>query len=125
MKKILVSMIALTIAAPAAAAQKQGSTQESAPESPSNATPGTANVTSIVDAEFPSYDANQSGQLERPEFTKWMIALKTQEIKAGSKALPASELTAWANGAFTSADTDGSAAVSKSELIKYLSGGAG
>lgn len=125
MKKFLVCTVALTIAVPAAAAQRQGSAQGNVAEAPSNATPAATNVTSIVDAEFPSYDANQSGQLERPEFTKWMIALKTQEIKSGGKALPASELTAWANGAFTSADADGSAAVSKPELIKYLSGGAG
>lgn len=82
-------------------------------------------VAAIVDSEFPAYDVNKDGQLDKAEFGKWMVALKDQEMKATGKTLPPAEVAAWANGAFASADVDKSTAVSKTELITYLSGGAG
>jgi hypothetical protein len=100
---------------PAAPAEAQGAT----PANPANS------VAAIVDSEFPAYDANKDGQLDQAEFGKWMVALKDQEMKATGKSLPPAEVTAWANGAFTSADADKSTAVSKTELVTYLSGGAG
>jgi hypothetical protein len=54
-----------------------------------------------------------------------MVALKDQEMKATGKTLPPAEVTAWASGAFTTADADKSISVSKPELISYLSGSAG
>jgi hypothetical protein len=102
-------------ATPAAPADAQAAT----PASPANS------VAAIVDSEFPAYDTNKDGQLDKAEFEKWMIALKDQEMKATGKTLPPAEVSAWANGAFTSADADKSTAVSKAELVTYLSGGAG
>ncbi|QUT03847.1 EF-hand domain-containing protein [Sphingobium phenoxybenzoativorans] len=116
MKFMMVCAVALFAASPALA--RQGDNAASG-----NQSQGASSVQSIVDSEFPAYDANQSGQLEQPEFIKWMVALKDQEMKATGKALPASEISAWASGAFTSADADGSGAVSKEELVKYLTGG--
>jgi len=81
-------------------------------------------VASIVDTEFPAYDQNHDGQLDKAEFSRWMVALKDQELKATGKSLPPAEVTAWADGAFVTADTDKSATISKPELIVYLSGGA-
>ncbi|QGP78153.1 EF-hand domain-containing protein [Sphingobium sp. CAP-1] len=81
-------------------------------------------VAAIVDAEFPAYDANKDGQLDQAEFSRWMVALKTQEMKATGSQLPADQVTTWANGAFTTADTDKNSTISKPELIHYLSGGA-
>jgi len=81
-------------------------------------------VASIVDTEFPAYDQNHDGQLDKAEFSRWMVALKDQELKATGKSLPPAEVTAWADGAFVTADTDKSATISKPELIAYLSGGA-
>lgn len=126
---------ALAIAAPAMAQQApvpaEGvtPTTPTAPASPQTATPAApanpaASVASIVDAEFPAYDANKDGQLDQPEFTRWMVALKSQEMKATGSTLPADQVSAWANGAFTTADKDKSISVSKTELVSYLSGGA-
>ncbi len=100
---------------------------QSAPASPQPAQPANPAdaVASIVDGEFPSYDANGDGQLDQAEFGRWMTALKDQEMKATGKTLPPAEVTAWASGAFTTADTDKSASVSKVELVTYLSGATG
>ncbi|MES2158724.1 MAG: EF-hand domain-containing protein [Pseudomonadota bacterium] len=106
-------------ATPAAPAEPQVATPQAAtPANPTNA------VASIVDTEFPAYDANSDGSLDQSEFSKWMVALKDQEMKATGKTLPAEQVTAWANGAFTTADADKSTSISKPELVTYLSGGA-
>lgn len=101
-----------------------GDPQAGMPQAETPANPGNA-VASIVDTEFPAYDANSDGQLDQAEFSKWMVALKDQEMKATGKSLPAEQVTAWASGAFTTADTDKSVSISKPELVAYLSGGAG
>lgn len=101
--------------APASPAEPQAAQ----PANPANS------VAAIVESEFPAYDANKDGQLDQAEFSRWMVALKDQEMKATGKSLPSAEVTAWASGAFTTADADKSAAVSKPELISYLSGSAG
>lgn len=105
-------------ATPAASATPQAAT----PAAPANPA---ASVASIVDSEFPAYDANKDGQLDQSEFTRWMVALKSQEMKATGSTLPAEQVTAWANGAFSTADKDKSISVSKPELVTYLTGGAG
>lgn len=117
-----------TPATPAAPAEPQAAMPQAAtPATPANSTPAnpTNAVASIVDTEFPAYDANSDGQLDQSEFSKWMVALKDQEMKATGKTLPAEQVTAWATGAFTTADADKSVSVSKPELVAYLSGGAG
>ncbi|MEC3911576.1 EF-hand domain-containing protein [Sphingobium sp. CR2-8] len=131
---------AIAVAAPAMAqtmAPDQGtvpaapqSATPAAPTAPQSATPATpanpaTSVATIVDSEFPAYDANSDGQLDQPEFTRWMVALKGQEMKATGSTLPAEQVTAWANGAFATADKDKSTSISKPELVSYLSGGAG
>jgi len=115
------------LVAPSAWAQA-AAPQQTAPAAPEGkqaqpATSGDA-VASIVDTEFPAYDQNHDGQLDKAEFSRWMVALKDQELKATGKSLPPAEVTAWADGAFVTADTDKSATISKPELIAYLSGGA-
>ena len=94
------------------------------PAQPATQPAPATSVASIVDSEFPAYDANSDGQLDQSEFSRWMVTLKSQEMKATGQQLPADQVTAWANGAFTSADADKSMMVSKSELITYLSAGA-
>ncbi|AJR26534.1 MULTISPECIES: EF-hand domain-containing protein [Sphingobium] len=119
---------ALLAATPALAQAGAAAPQEAAPASPQGneaqpATPGDA-VASIVDTEFPAYDQNHDGQLDKAEFSRWMVALKDQELKATGQSLPPAEVTAWADGAFVTADADKSMSVSKPELIAYLSGSA-
>ncbi|MCC4253197.1 MAG: EF-hand domain-containing protein [Pseudomonadota bacterium] len=130
---------ALALTAPAMAQQTMGAdpamspatpqtAQPAAPAQPQSATPAqpapAASVASIVDSEFPAYDANSDGQLDQSEFSRWMVALKSQEMKATGQQLPADQVTAWANGAFSTADADKSSMISKPELITYLSAGA-
>ncbi|MDV5822698.1 EF-hand domain-containing protein [Sphingobium naphthae] len=130
---------ALALTAPAMAQQTMGAdpamspatpqtAQPAAPAQPQGATPAqpapAASVASIVDSEFPAYDANSDGQLDQSEFSRWMVALKSQEMKATGQQLPADQVTAWANGAFSTADADKSSMISKPELITYLSAGA-
>lgn len=140
MVRLFLSSAMLAITAPAMAqdaASASPQTADPAPVSPQAAQPVPASpqpaqpanpadaVASIVDGEFPSYDANGDGQLDQAEFGRWMTALKDQEMKATGKTLPPAEVTAWASGAFTTADTDKSASVSKVELVTYLSGATG
>ena len=102
-----------------------GSSQAGASTSPQSATTApTDTVASIVDSEFPAYDANGDGQLDKTEFSRWMVALKDQEMKSRGEKLSAADVTAWADGAFKTADADKSTSVSKPELITYLSRGA-
>ena len=110
-------------AQPSTAIPAQPSTATPAQSTPAQSTPA-ASVASIVDSEFPAYDANGDGQLDQSQFSRWMLALKNQEMKATGQQLPADQVTAWANGAFTTADADKSLMVSKPELITYLSAGA-
>lgn len=136
MVRILLLSAAIAVTAPAMAqtAPEQGAmpaapaspaqSQPAAPANPAPSNPANA-VASIVDSEFPAYDANKDGQLDQSEFSRWMVALKTQEMKATGSQLPTDQVMAWANGAFSTADKDKSISVSKPELISYLSGGAG
>lgn len=75
-------------------------------------------VASILDSEFPSYDKDKSGSLNKAEFATWMDTLKA---KADPSAKPDK---AWNAAAFKKADTDKSASVSKAELATFLSSGA-
>ena len=109
-------------AAPQPAAQAQPAAAQPQAATPANPA---ASVAAIVDSEFPAYDANKDGALDQAEFSRWMVALKDQEMKATGATLAPEQVTAWANGAFTTADKDKSVSVSKPELISYLSGGAG
>jgi hypothetical protein len=134
MFRTLLITTALAVSAPAFAQTADPAPQPAAPaQSPAastpSATPATpanpaAAVATIVDSEFPAYDANKDGQLDQSEFSRWMVALKNQEMKATGAALLPEQVTAWASGAFTTADKDKSTSVSKPELISYLSGGA-
>ncbi|HEX7875249.1 MAG TPA: EF-hand domain-containing protein [Sphingobium sp.] len=115
-RRLLLSSL-LLIAAPATA-------QDAAAPSAGSAQETTDSVASIVNSEFPAYDANNDDQLDKPEFERWMVALKQQEMKTTGKTLAPAEITAWADGAFATADADKSISVSKPELITYLSAGA-
>ncbi|MGC4250892.1 MAG: EF-hand domain-containing protein [Sphingobium sp.] len=136
MLRTMIFSTALAIAAPAIA-QDAAMPQQPAPDAATPAQPGAAaqpeaaqpssqaaTVASIVESEFPAYDTNKDQQLDKAEFSKWMVALKDQEMKATGKTLAPAEVTAWAEGAFATADADKSGNVSKPELISFL-GGAG
>ena len=111
---------AVPVSAQTASTDAPGSAQATAP-SPAQTPADT--VASIVDSEFPAYDANGDGQLDKAEFSRWMVALKDQEMKSSGAKLAAADVATWADGAFKTADTDKSVSVSKPELISYLSRG--
>lgn len=79
-------------------------------------------VAQLVDAEFPAYDADKSGDLEEPEFTKWLLALHAAGGDAKSKAMDQTAKLKWAKDGFAAADTDKSKKISKAEMSKFLLG---
>ncbi len=79
-------------------------------------------VAAVVDSEFPSYDKNADGDLDRAEFTAWMVALKTASDPA--TAADSAETKSWVGAAFAQADKDKSTSVTKTELTGFLSQGA-
>lgn len=100
----------------------QTATAETAPADAKPVTDKTQ-IAQVVDTEFPTYDKNADSNLNRSEFGAWMVALKTASDPA-TKATDAATVK-WVDGAFASADADKSKSVSKAELTKYLSQGAG
>lgn len=95
---------------------------EPAQATPSNAaTPATSGqVTAIVEQEFPAHDADSNGELSAAEFGAWMTKLRAAAPQDAQSGDPAT----WATQAFKVADADGSASVSKTELIGFLTRGA-
>jgi len=130
MLRILLTSAVVVFAYPAFAqeAQSAGSAAPipAAQDEASAATEGAgddkAQVAAVVETEFPVYDADQSGQLDEAEFSKWILALKGQEMQSSGKAMDQAALTSWASSAFTAADADHNAAVTKDELTRYLGG---
>lgn len=82
-----------------------------------------AHVAKLVDTEFPSYDADKSGDLNQPEFAKWVLALhtKAEQAQAATKMDDKAKVT-WAKNAFATADVDKSKKISKAELNSFLLG---
>lgn len=103
----------------AAQAATSAPVQPATPATPASAA---AQVSAVINSEFPVYDADKSGELNEAEFSKWLVALKTKELETTGKTMPQADLTAWASAAFASADTDKSTMVSKPELTRFLGG---
>ena len=110
----------MPVADPAAnAAARAAQPAQSTPSAPANQA---SQVAAIVESEYPVYDTDKSGELDKAEFSKWLLALKQQEMQASGKTLPEAELTAWVSAAFLTADADKNGTVSKPELTTYLGG---
>lgn len=112
---------AQTPATPAQAAPAEQAVA-AAPAADSQPASGGSQVAQIVNAEFPSYDRNSDGSLDKGEFGSWMVALKTASDPATKAEDPATQT--WVTGALASADTDKSSTITKEELTAYLSKGA-
>ena len=124
MFRAFIAAAVLSAAAPAVAQTSADAPAAVQPEVPAQAQTPADTVASIVDSEFPAYDANGDAQLDKAEFSRWMAALKDQEMKSSGQKLAAADVVAWTDGAFNTADADKSMSVSKPELISYLSRGA-
>jgi hypothetical protein len=79
-------------------------------------------VEKLVDAEFPTYDANSNGDLDQAEFSKWVLALQGASGDPKAAAMDETAKNNWAQAAFASADADKSKKVSKEEMNKFLAG---
>lgn len=110
----------------------QAQTPQQTPQQPTTATDtaaataqpatGATQIAQVVDTEFPSYDKDGNGGLNKAEFASWMVALKTASDPA-TKATDQATKT-WVGTAFAQADKDKSAAVSKAEVTAFLAQGA-
>lgn len=95
---------------------------EPAPAAAPAPMPREQQVAQLVEAEFPAYDADKSGDLEEPEFTKWLLALHAAGGDATSKAMDQTAKLKWAKDGFAAADADKSKKISKAEMSKFLLG---
>ncbi|MGL5840012.1 MAG: EF-hand domain-containing protein [Sphingorhabdus sp.] len=101
--------------------------QESAPPADAAAAPSSSDratqVAALVDAEFPTYDADKNGELSQSEFKGWVMALHSKAEEAGGAAKKdQAAKDKWAKDAFTQADADKSKKISKAEMNKFLEG---
>ena len=80
-------------------------------------------IAQVVDTQFPTYDKDGDGKLNRAEFGQWMVALKSQTDPSTKADAPATRK--WIGTAFAQADTDKDKTVSKTELTGFLSQGQG
>jgi hypothetical protein len=102
-------------AAPAVPTSAAGSTSPAEASAPAPAAPTPpASIEQIVSTDFPLYDADKSGELNRSEFSAWMVAAKAQS----GAAAPDKK---WLSDAFAKADVDKSTTVSAVELTSFLS----
>ncbi len=90
-------------------------------EAPSTTTATPSDPKALIATEFPTYDKDASGNLDKSEFAAWMGALKA---KTGEKPMAPAEMTKWSDGAFATADKDKSKSVTLAELQNYLTGAA-
>lgn len=111
-----------TEAAPAPLAEPAPMTEAAPAAEPATpaAEPKEVTVAKLVDAEFPAYDANKNGDLDQPEFAKWILAL--HEAGGTAKQADAATKDKWAKDAFAAADADKSKKISKAEMNKFLLG---
>ncbi|MES2289594.1 MAG: hypothetical protein V4530_07630 [Pseudomonadota bacterium] len=101
-----------------------------APSAPATTTSQTTTTTTaatpsdpkaLIASEFPTYDKDGNGTLDKTEFAAWMTALKA---KTDAKPTPAAEMAKWTDGAFATADKDKSKSLTLAELQTYLTAGA-
>jgi hypothetical protein len=83
-----------------------------------------AAVKEVVEAEFPTYDADKNAELSKVEFTKWVTALreKSDASQGKTEKMPAPEMAKWTTSAFAAADKDKSKKVTKEEMMAFLQG---
>lgn len=81
-------------------------------------------VKQVVETNFPTYDIDQSGDLNAKEFGSWLSVLreKSANAKGAADDMPAAKKQAWLKEAFIKADADQSKKISKAELETFLMG---
>jgi hypothetical protein len=101
------------------AASASTTTQTDTTSTTTTATP--SDPKALIASEFPTYDKDANGSLNKAEFATWIGALKS---KSDATPTPAAEMTKYTDGAFATADKDKSKTISLAELQSYLTAGA-
>lgn len=111
----------MTAAQPAEAAAPAPATDAAAtPSAPAETAAAPAQPTdpaTILKNEFPTFDADKSGELSAVEFTTWMEALRKN---APGQPMTADQQTAWIKQSFAQADTSKNGTLNLDELTKFL-----
>lgn len=115
--------LVLVFAVPALAQNSMSPADTASPAPAASEAPASApsDPASIIRTEFPVYDKDANGSLNKAELATWLKALKSASPDAKPMA-PADE-TKWIDTSFTDADADKSASVSVAELTTYLTKG--
>lgn len=110
------------LTAPPPASESAPAPGASTQPAPSGAAATPTQVAQIVDQEFPTYDADSTGDLSEAEFGAWMKKLRAATDPAVDPE--SADVKTWIGQAFAAADGDKSKSVSKTELTGFLSRGA-
>jgi hypothetical protein len=113
--------------APAPSSAPTGPAQSAPPGDPAAAAAPKSKeetIKEVVSAEFPTYDADKSGDLNKDEFGKWVTTLREQTMAQQGKpaTMTDAEKASWVKNAFAKADADKSKKVSQAELETFLMG---
>lgn len=103
-------MAAPTTATPAPAAATPAPAPAAAPSDPA----------SILKTEFPNYDKDASGALDKSEMGAWLTALRNAQPASAKTTLTPAQQAEWLGKSFTDADSDKSGTVNLAELTKHL-----
>lgn len=105
-------------AQPGQPATPQASEAAAAPAQPSQPAASQEQVAQAVGKDFGSYDKDANNGLDKTEFAAWMSNLRKAAEPSFAPGTP--EANAWNEQAFTQADTDKSASITKQELTVFL-----
>lgn len=108
------------VAPTGAVPQNAPAPQTATPSDPTAAQPQATGdqIATVVNQEFPNYDKDGDGALNKAEFSGWMLALKSASDPATKAEDPKTKT--WMTQAFAQADADKSQSVTKAELTAFL-----
>jgi hypothetical protein len=109
---------ATAAAQPTPAERAQPATAPAAP-APAQPAADASQVAQVVGQEFPTYDKDASGALDKTEFSTWLVALR--KASDASFQSESADAKTWLTQAFTQADIDKNATVTQTELTTFLS----
>ncbi len=97
---------------------QKAETAAATPAQPSQPAASQEQVAQAVGKDFGTYDKDANNGLDKTEFAAWMSNLRKAAEPNFAPGTP--EANAWSEQAFTQADTDKSASITKQELTVFL-----
>lgn len=111
---------AKTAPAPAQPAEAQPAPAPApAQATPAPAPAAAAQVETIVATEFPTYDADKSGDLNETEFQAWVVALRSKD--ANAPAMDDAAKVKWSKELFAKVDANKDKKVAQAEMVTFFS----